>query len=47
MRGVLLEALGRKAPPIEIRGYGETQLAVATRDGVREPRNRRVVIRVQ
>ena len=28
------------------RGYGETQPAVHTRDGVKEPRNRRVVIRL-
>ena len=27
-------------------GYGETRLAVKTGDGVREPRNRRVVIRL-
>lgn len=47
VRVALRDALGRKAPPMEIRGYGETRLAVATADGVREPRNRRVVVRIQ
>ena len=41
----LADALGAEAPPIEILALGETQLAVATGDGVAEPRNRRVVIR--
>jgi outer membrane protein OmpA-like peptidoglycan-associated protein len=31
---------------IRARGYGETRLAVKTANGVKEPRNRRVVIRM-
>jgi outer membrane protein OmpA-like peptidoglycan-associated protein len=37
---------GIKPARITARGYGETRLAVRTGDGVREPRNRRVVIRL-
>jgi outer membrane protein OmpA-like peptidoglycan-associated protein len=37
---------GIRAGRITARGYGETRLAVRTGDGVREPRNRRVVIRL-
>lgn len=41
----LRAALGDQTPPLEVRGHGETRLLVATADGVREPRNRRVEIR--
>jgi outer membrane protein OmpA-like peptidoglycan-associated protein len=34
------------ADRILARGYGETRLAVKTANGVKEPRNRRVVIRI-
>ena len=37
---------GIRPARITARGYGETRLAVKTGDGVREPRNRRVVIRL-
>ena len=37
---------GIRPERITARGYGETRLAVKTGDGVREPRNRRVVIRL-
>jgi OOP family OmpA-OmpF porin len=37
---------GVRPARITARGYGETRLAVKTGDGVREPRNRRVVIRL-
>jgi outer membrane protein OmpA-like peptidoglycan-associated protein len=42
-----LVAAGVPATEIEARGVGETDLAVPTPDGVREPRNRRVVIEPQ
>lgn len=47
VRDALVLALGGETPPIEIRAYGEENLAVATADGVKEARNRRVVIRFQ
>jgi outer membrane protein OmpA-like peptidoglycan-associated protein len=37
---------GIKPERIVARGYGETRLAVKTGNGVKEPRNRRVVIRL-
>ena len=37
---------GIKPERILARGYGETRLAVKTGNGVKEPRNRRVVIRL-
>ena len=37
---------GVRPSRILARGYGETVLAVKTGNGVREPRNRRVVIRI-
>ena len=37
---------GIRAARINARGYGEERPAVRTGDGVREPRNRRVVIRL-
>jgi outer membrane protein OmpA-like peptidoglycan-associated protein len=43
--GVLVRQ-GVKPDRILARGYGETVLAVKTGNGVREPRNRRVVIRI-
>ena len=37
---------GIRPARINVRGYGEERPAVRTGDGVREPRNRRVVIRL-
>jgi outer membrane protein OmpA-like peptidoglycan-associated protein len=42
----LLVRHGVKPERILARGYGETRLAVKTGDGVKEARNRRVVIRI-
>jgi len=42
----VLERQGVARGRIETEGLGETRLAVQTGDGVREPRNRRVVIRL-
>lgn len=42
----LLVRHGISARRIVARGYGETRLAVPTPNGVREPRNRRVIIRI-
>jgi outer membrane protein OmpA-like peptidoglycan-associated protein len=42
----LLVRHGVKPERIHTHGFGETRLAVKTGDGVREPRNRRVVIRL-
>jgi len=47
---VVVEALvnmGARREAITATGVGETQLAVATGDGVREPRNRRTVVNLQ
>ena len=41
-----LMARGVPARQIDLRAEGESEPAVATGDGVREPRNRRVVIAV-
>ena len=41
-----LERQGVEPSRLEAIGYGETRLAVATRDEVREPRNRRVRVRL-
>ncbi|MGK7867833.1 OmpA family protein [Falsiroseomonas sp. E2-1-a20] len=42
-----LRRQGIRGEDIGVSAFGETQLAVATRDGVREPRNRRVEIVVR
>jgi len=42
----LLVRHGVKPERILARGYGETRLAVRTGDGVKEARNRRVIIRI-
>jgi OOP family OmpA-OmpF porin len=39
-----LVSMGARREAIEVSGVGETDLAVPTRDGVREPRNRRAVV---
>ncbi|MEL6978792.1 MAG: OmpA family protein [Pseudomonadota bacterium] len=39
-------ALGPQGPSVEAIAFGETQLKVATADGVAEPRNRRVEIKI-
>jgi OOP family OmpA-OmpF porin len=36
--------MGARREAIEISGVGETDLAVPTPDGVREPKNRRAVV---
>ncbi len=46
VRDRLIEA-GVPAAAIAIEAFGESQPAVPTGDGVREPRNRRVVVRVR
>lgn len=43
VRDVLID-LGARREAVETRGVGESDLAVPTADGVREPKNRRSVI---
>ncbi len=42
--GQILAKMGVPWPAMAIQGRGETDLAVPTPDGVREPRNRRVTV---
>ena len=42
----VLARQGVERERIKTEGLGETHLAVQTGDGVREPRNRRVIIRL-
>jgi OmpA-OmpF porin, OOP family len=46
VRGALLQD-GVNQASIAVAGHGEDELQVSTRDGVREPKNRRVEIAVQ